>query len=120
MFRKKYLYVNDILGYGDSTHISPTEPGCVTDAISVIQWVRNKTNAKIFVWGHSLGTGISSHALDVLSKEKIQIDGLILESPFNNIRCEVGEHPSAWVLLKIKIKYIKISVHFERNLFLVI
>lgn len=98
VLREKYQVIAfDYRSYGDSTNISPTESGCVKDAISMIQWVRNQTNAKIFVWGHSLGTGISIHALHILSLERIKIDGLILESPFNNMRSEVGEHPSSWL-----------------------
>lgn len=72
--------------------------GVIKDAITVLQWVKNMTSSKIFIWGHSLGTGISTHALHILGLENIHVDGLILESPFNNIRCEVGEHPSTLVL----------------------
>merc|ERR1712013_469056 len=41
----------------------------------------------IFVWAHSLGTGIACHALakEVIQKgENPQVQGLILEAPFNN------------------------------------
>jgi len=36
---------------------------------------------------------VSSHALSLLSQEGKKADGLILESPFNNLRDELIEHP---------------------------
>lgn len=64
----------------------------------MINWVKNHTSARIFVWGHSLGTGVSTHALDDLGKKKVNVDGLILECPFNNIKDEISEHPTAKVI----------------------
>lgn len=60
-------------------------------------WVSNKTKGNLFVWGHSLGTGLSTHMLGVLSKSDIVPTGLILESPFNNLKDEISEHPLATV-----------------------
>lgn len=85
------------LGYGDSTDKIPSEEGVVDDLMTVIEWVKNHTSARIFLWGHSLGTGVSTHALDILGQRKVGVDGLILEAPFNNIRDEIKEHPSAKV-----------------------
>jgi hypothetical protein len=42
---------------------------------------------------------VSSHALSLLAMEGKQADGLILESPFNNLRDELKEHPFSKVLL---------------------
>jgi hypothetical protein len=36
---------------------------------------------------------VSSHALSLLAEEGKKADGLILESPFNNLRDELKEHP---------------------------
>jgi hypothetical protein len=36
---------------------------------------------------------VSSHALSLLAQEGKKADGLILESPFNNLRDELKEHP---------------------------
>lgn len=70
------------------------------DVIYVYNWIANKTNARIFIWGHSLGTGLSLHALALLEKENRRPYGLILESPFNNMKDEITEHPFAVVSFK--------------------
>lgn len=36
---------------------------------------------------------MSSHVLSLLAQEGKKADGLILESPFNNLRDELKEHP---------------------------
>lgn len=65
------------------------------------KWVRNLTSSNIFVWGHSLGTAISTHTLALLDAENIAPTGLILESPFNNMRDEISEHPFSKVTKRI-------------------
>lgn len=84
----------DYRGYGDSEPISPTENGVVNDAIAAYRYISNLTKNPIFVWGHSLGTGVATHMLSVLNKNKIPGPKcVVLESPFNNIRDEIKEHP---------------------------
>ncbi|RVE49918.1 hypothetical protein evm_005386 [Chilo suppressalis] len=100
----------DYRGFGDSTNLQPTEDGVVEDSLIVYEWIHNtveKSSKKppIFVWGHSLGTGISSHLFGsleelcatVLERESPlpQPNGLILESPFTNLADEVAAHPLA-------------------------
>lgn len=81
------------LAYGDSSDIEPSEDGLVADFKFVYEWVRNKTASKIYIWGHSLGTAVSTHGLSELGNESIVPAGLILESPFNNLQSEISEHP---------------------------
>lgn len=97
LLRKKYHVICwDYRGYGDSSDIEPTETGLVSDAKFVYKWVLNQTTSNIFLWGHSLGTGVSTHMLGDLSKENIKKPrGLILESPFNSFTDEIAEHPFA-------------------------
>ncbi|CAK1549105.1 unnamed protein product [Leptosia nina] len=98
----------DYRGYGDSTSIIPTERGVVEDSLNVYDWINNAiTNSKdrppIFIWGHSLGTGISSHLVGnlpelsqtVLDRQQPlpQANGLILEAPFSNLADAVTHHP---------------------------
>ncbi|KAJ2943063.1 hypothetical protein O0L34_g18754 [Tuta absoluta] len=101
----------DYRGYGDSTNVSPTEAGVVEDSLIVYEWVLNMATKDscqkpppVFVWGHSLGTGISSHLLgnlEALSKNLLDRaplplpKGLILEAPFNNLADEVAHHPAS-------------------------
>lgn len=86
----------DYRSYGESTTISPTEGGLVRDAIAVYKYITNVTKNPIYAWGHSLGTGVVSHTMALLERQNIHGPRLlVLESPFNNIRDEVREHPFA-------------------------
>lgn len=93
--RDFHVVAFDYRGYGDSSNVPINETGLVSDLLSVYKWVQRRTNRSVFIWGHSLGTGISSHALSVLHTESNEPDGLVLEAPFNNLRDEVREHPFA-------------------------
>ncbi|XP_034939458.1 lysophosphatidylserine lipase ABHD12 isoform X2 [Chelonus insularis] len=87
----------DYRSYGDSDPADLSEIGVVADSKYVVRWVLNKINktVPVFVWGHSLGTGVSCHALDLLASENIQPAGLFLESPFNSIADELTYYPAA-------------------------
>ncbi|KAL0128664.1 hypothetical protein PUN28_003798 [Cardiocondyla obscurior] len=87
----------DYRSYGDSDVVELSEEGVVVDSKYVFEWVMKKVNgsAPVFVWGHSLGTGVSTHVLALLAAENIQPAGLFLEAPFNNIQDELTEHPFA-------------------------
>ncbi|XP_011152504.1 monoacylglycerol lipase ABHD12 isoform X3 [Harpegnathos saltator] len=87
----------DYRSYGDSDVVELSELGVVTDSKYVLEWVLKKVNSTVpvFVWGHSLGTGVSTHVLALLAAENIQPTGLFLEAPFNNIADELTEHPFA-------------------------
>merc|ERR1712106_211646 len=89
----------DYRGFGDSTDISEDGDTVVQDALIGLDWLRNKVgdNTDIYVWAHSLGTGIACHALakEVIQKgENPQVKGLILEAPFNNFSDEFIEKTS--------------------------
>lgn len=85
----------DYRGYGDSsTSPPPSEMGVVRDAIAVYNYITKLTKNPVFLWGHSLGTGIATHMLAVLAKNNIVGPrALVLESPFNNINEEIRAHP---------------------------
>ncbi|XP_046989448.1 lysophosphatidylserine lipase ABHD12 isoform X1 [Schistocerca americana] len=86
----------DYRSYADSSPVSPSETGVVSDGKFMYRWVEEHAKGSpLFVWGHSLGTGVSSHVLDLLAQEGKSPSGLILESPFNNLRDEIKEHPFA-------------------------
>lgn len=48
-----------ILGFGDSSGIPTSEEGVATDVVQLYKWAKEKAgdNSKVYVWGHSLGTG---------------------------------------------------------------
>ncbi|KAK9510126.1 hypothetical protein O3M35_004974 [Rhynocoris fuscipes] len=91
-----HIVAFDYRSYGDSSYVEPTEEGVVADSRSVYHWVKEKSgSSNIFLWGHSLGTGISSHLLDILEGEKENVSGIVLESPFNNMSDEIRHYPLA-------------------------
>uniref|UniRef100_A0A1B6D7Z0 Serine aminopeptidase S33 domain-containing protein n=1 Tax=Clastoptera arizonana TaxID=38151 RepID=A0A1B6D7Z0_9HEMI len=93
--RNYHVIAFDYRGYGDSGSAQITdEAGVVTDAKTVIDWVLEHANKeRVFVWGHSLGTGIASHSLAKLEGEGKPLSGLVLEAPFNNLSDEIREYP---------------------------
>ena len=87
-------------GFGDSTDTSETEDTVAEDARSALAWLRSsdKLNQddKIFVWGHSMGTGVAVRALSdevaSLGSENLGVSGLVLEAPYNNFTDEFIHH----------------------------
>lgn len=65
----------------------------MSDSVQLYKWVEQQTIADIYVWGHSLGTALSTHTVKMLKKEGIVPYGLILESPFTTMREEITVHP---------------------------
>lgn len=86
--------------YGDSTPAVLSEPAVVNDAVQLYKWVQEHTIADIYVWGHSLGTALSTHTVKMLKKEDIVPMGLVLESPFTTMREEITVHPIGKVILQ--------------------
>ncbi|KAG5882168.1 hypothetical protein JTB14_002892 [Gonioctena quinquepunctata] len=94
MLRKYFhIFAVDYRGYGDSSNAELTETNIVNDMEKFYKWLKAKTNSKIYVWGHSLGTGIGTHLLANLKKENISSKGLILETPFTSVSDVMITHP---------------------------
>lgn len=86
----------DYRGYADSSNVSPTEDGVVHDATFIYKWLRKRVaSSPLIVWGHSLGTGVTTKMVNRLCSEGDPPAGVILESPFNNLRDEILHHPFA-------------------------
>ncbi|XP_038109145.1 lysophosphatidylserine lipase ABHD12 isoform X1 [Culex quinquefasciatus] len=84
----------DYRGYGDSANLSPTERGVVYDSLAVYQYITSVSKNPVYLWGHSLGTGVATHLLSLLTDMSMPGPrALVLESPFNNIREEICAHP---------------------------
>jgi abhydrolase domain-containing protein 12 len=98
-----YKYLSEVLnyhvitfdyrGFGNSA-CYPSERGMMEDGRLVWNWARAKApGAKLFVWGHSLGSAAATY----LSKELCQRNdlpaGLILEAPFPDIVTAGENHP---------------------------
>lgn len=54
-----HVIAMDYRGFADSSDISPTEDGCVSDAFAMYRYIKNLTNSPVFVYGHSLGNIIN-------------------------------------------------------------
>lgn len=61
--------------------------------MQLYKWLQSQTTADIYVWGHSLGTALSTHTVKMLKSEGIIPYGLALESPFTTMREEITLHP---------------------------
>ncbi|CAH1119519.1 unnamed protein product [Phaedon cochleariae] len=91
--RKHFLVIAlDHRGFGDSApNMDPSELGIVSDTTQIYRWVRSLTDQDIYIWGHSLGTALSTHTVKKLKENhNIVPKGLILESPFTTMREEVA------------------------------
>uniref|UniRef100_A0A182MFN5 Serine aminopeptidase S33 domain-containing protein n=1 Tax=Anopheles culicifacies TaxID=139723 RepID=A0A182MFN5_9DIPT len=89
-----HVIAMDYRGYGDSANVSPTERGVVYDALAVYQYITSITKNPVYLWGHSLGTGVSTHLMSLLTEMSLPGPrALVLESPFNNIKEEICAHP---------------------------
>ncbi|XP_046646061.1 lysophosphatidylserine lipase ABHD12-like [Daphnia pulicaria] len=84
----------DYRGFADSSNVVMSENGAVTDATRVYQYIRKFSGkSKVIVWGHSLGTAVGTKMVAQLCAVNQPPDGLILESPFNNISDVFRNHP---------------------------
>ncbi len=65
-----HVFAIDYRGYGDSTGIS-SELGIVQDVLTLYVLIMSyNRDATIYFYGHSLGTGIVSHASRILSEQQ--------------------------------------------------
>ncbi|KAM9466986.1 lysophosphatidylserine lipase ABHD12 [Clarias gariepinus] len=87
----------DYRGWGDSEG-SPSERGMTQDALFLYQWLKQRIgNNPLYIWGHSLGTGVATNLARRLCDRGTPPDAVILESPFTNIREEAKSHPFSMV-----------------------
>lgn len=92
----------DYRGFADSSPVKPTENGVVRDSRVVYKWIKERIgSSQLFVWGHSLGTGIGCRLVSELCQEGDLPKGLILEAPFNNMSEELMNHPMGRLLNRI-------------------
>ncbi|XP_030012601.1 lysophosphatidylserine lipase ABHD12 [Sphaeramia orbicularis] len=87
----------DYRGWGDSDG-SPSEGGMTSDALFMYDWLKQKLDRRpLYIWGHSLGTGVATNLVRRLCDRGAPPDALVLESPFTNIREEAKSHPFSMV-----------------------
>ncbi|KAG7456414.1 hypothetical protein JOB18_019018 [Solea senegalensis] len=87
----------DYRGWGDSDG-SPAEGDMTSDALFMYDRLKLRLKkTPLYVWGHSLGTGVATNLVRRLCDRGNPPDALILESPFTNIREEAKSHPFSMV-----------------------
>lgn len=95
-----HVVVPDYRGFGDSTG-EPTESGLTTDALHVYNWVKARSgDSLVVIWGHSLGTGVSTNTAVKLLEQGIVFDGVILEGAFNTDRQHIPFYVLSWYYMK--------------------
>ncbi len=85
----------DYRGYGASTG-SPTERGLYRDAdatMAVFTERFRRQRTPVVYWGRSIGSAVAAYAAS-----RHAPDGLVLESPFPDIRAILRNHPLLWAL----------------------
>jgi len=85
-----YTLTVDYRGYGDSIMSQPiNETTLVEDAKAAIKFIRDIVGdkPKLIIYGHSMGTGITPHAVVEAHAEGLgRVDGIILDSPFHSFK----------------------------------
>lgn len=95
-----HVLVPDYRGFGDSTG-EPTEAGLTTDALYMYKWVKARSgDSLVVIWGHSLGTGVTTNTAVKLIEKGEVFDGVILEGTFNSARQKIPFHPFTWYYWK--------------------
>lgn len=79
------------------------------DSVIFYNWLKNKTKANIYVWGHSLGTPLSTNTIATLKNKHIVPFGLILEAPLTSMREEIPIHPYG------KVDFFKLHTSIFQN-----
>ncbi|NP_001038808.1 Monoacylglycerol lipase ABHD12-like [Danio rerio] len=115
-----HALVMDYRGFGDSTG-EPTEPGLTTDALYLYNWIKKRSgNSLLCVWGHSLGSGVTTNTAVQLLEQGKKFDGIILEGAFLSGRMaadQVFEHPFTWYYWKFPyIQYFLFNQMKNNNL----
>ncbi|CAJ1066612.1 lysophosphatidylserine lipase ABHD12 isoform X1 [Xyrichtys novacula] len=95
-----HVLVPEYRGFGDSTG-EPTEDGLTTDALFLYNWVKARSgNSLVVIWGHSLGTAVSTNTAAKLIEMGVVFDGVILEGAFSTAGQKLTMHPFTWYYWK--------------------
>jgi len=107
------VYAFDLRGYGD-VEGTPTEKGVIDDARAIYDYVTEEEGVgkPKFIYGHSLGTAISSALVNSVCENSActgeggrpLISGIILDSPFVNATFAALHHPST-LLIRLAVPY---------------
>lgn len=89
----------DYRGFGDSKG-TPTEFGLLEDAKVAFKYLKERAHGHaVYIWGHSLGSAVGVQLAAWLNTENSRLNGLVLESPFNNMIDGINQSPLAAPLI---------------------
>ena len=117
-----YVLAIDYRGYGDSSEIRPSQTSMVEDAKAAFNWLHDNSDpsSHIFIWGHSLGTGVTAKLAHVLTQSKTassKLSGIFLEAPFNRMLDEVQTFQASqllpWIGVDIAEKLSQVDMLFD-------
>ena len=90
----------DYRGYADSYGgfaFKASQTTMAMDAKASFDFLKKYTHpsSKVIVWGHSLGTGVTTTLADKLKESPEKPDAYVLEAPFSSMEDEVGTFQAA-------------------------
>jgi len=83
-----YTLTLDYRGYGDSVKVGEmSESTIVEDALVAIRELRKQLGSKfkLILYGHSMGSGVSTHCTVLAQEEGLTVDGILLDSPMHSM-----------------------------------
>ena len=87
----------DYRGFGDSD-CYPSEENTKEDGLLVWNWIHlYAPEARVYLWGHSLGSAVASNLAENLTRADTPPSGLLLDAPFTSIAEAGSSHPSSFV-----------------------
>lgn len=112
--RHYHVVAFDYCGFGDSDCMA-SEDGLMEDSLLVWQWIRGHApNARIYIWGHSLGSSACTHLTNRLAQANTSPTGILLDAPFTNIIDAAESHPFGipfWILGPYFRYFVLESIH---------
>ncbi|XP_037394551.1 lysophosphatidylserine lipase ABHD12-like [Pygocentrus nattereri] len=111
-----HAVVMDYRGFGESTG-EPTGSGLFIDALYLYHWVRERSKGSpLVIWGHSIGTVVTTNLAVKLQEQGNPADGVILEGAFTHTLQKRYAHPFAWYYWKFPyIQYYFLSLPKEKK-----
>ena len=83
----------DYQGFGDSD-CYPNEKNVMEDGLLVWKWIKEMApNARVYLWGHSLGSGVATHLTLTLQSLGTAPYSVLLDAPFTNMIEAAYNHP---------------------------
>jgi abhydrolase domain-containing protein 12 len=98
----------DYRGFGDS-QCYPNETNIMEDGLLVWEWIKSQAppSTKIYLWGHSLGSGVTTHLTLHLQSIGFTPDGIILDAPFTSIQEAAYNHPLGKPFVPLGMNYFR-------------